>query len=54
MNLAEINDTEDENDEDAMTNQYPTMLPKPVRMFSYVFFGIVVIVGLLGWMMTQH
>lgn len=26
-----------------------TMLPKPLRTFSYFFFGIVILVGVLGW-----
>lgn len=31
-----------------------SMLPKPVRTFSFLFFGAVLLIGLCGWFATGH
>lgn len=38
--------------EEAAENRQST-LPKPLRTFSYFFFGIVFLVGVLGWFATS-
>ncbi|WP_158289617.1 hypothetical protein [Paenibacillus flagellatus] len=39
--------------EEARASRYG-MLPKPVRTFSYWFFGAVVLIGVCGWMFSGN
>lgn len=34
-------------------DQGHSMLPKPLRTFNYLFFGVVFLVGVLGWIATS-
>lgn len=54
MILTNNQHTNEEKEEDDMMKPQMSILPKPVRMFSYLFFGIVLVVGVCAWMMTQH
>lgn len=37
--------------EETFTGKH-TMLPGPVRTFSFVFFGVVVLIGVCGWLVS--
>jgi len=41
-----------ETGQEAAENKQST-LPKPLRTFSYFFFGIVIVGGLLGWFVSS-
>lgn len=46
------NDEERDTVEDNADNRQSS-LPKPLRTFSYLFFGVVFLVGVLGWFATS-
>lgn len=46
------NDEERNTVEDTAENRQSS-LPKPLRTFSYLFFGVVFLVGVLGWFATS-
>ena len=43
----------DPNSEQEAAENKQSMLPKPLRTFSYFFFGIVFVVGIVGWFVTS-
>jgi hypothetical protein len=52
--LAKKQHSEEDITEEAMMNKQQTLLPKPVRMFSYVFFSVVLVTAVFGWIFSQH
>jgi hypothetical protein len=37
--------------EEALTSR-PSMLPRPIRTFSYLFFGTVALITVCGWIVS--
>lgn len=49
--MAEDNQNACTDRKEAMMNQHH-LLPRPVRLFSYLFFGAVAVAGLIGWIVS--
>jgi hypothetical protein len=52
--LAKKQQAEEDLSEEAMMSKQQSLLPKPVRMFSYVFFSVVLITVVFGWIISNN
>lgn len=54
MPVANQKQDEDESiDREAIPPLPPTLLPKPVRLFSYMFFSAVLVMAVIGWFVAK-
>jgi hypothetical protein len=41
-------------EQEVLTRPSNGVLPKPIRLFSYLFFGTVFLIGVCDWFISRH